>query len=523
MICRDKSDAAAVSLPLKSNSTTDALLSTKKSSRGKSLKQQPPLTVPREALQMPLLDSAFARGKEAATEAEIRAGFLGGGGVSMQVVWLLSGLYCLGGFFDSKTQFFVADCGAACTAIKVMNTTSYVIGGALLIFRAYMLRRGRYMIAHRALLGFNCLFSGLQNICGLVALRLQFQEGCAWRHDDYLLIKAGPSCEWLGGLHTLFLVFLTAYSWCLVPAVWFMRRDDAARVFIFCLTAMSLHATFIFGVAVILSHLDTMMSAGVLSILDWSAVGLFHLRRWQVRKQAWNLVKEDALVYDHNWDVLFSKHGNAIRLLSQGADEVVEDIKQAATEGPAKRLSEQENLRRLLMSASSADGGLKQDLNSISLLYAQAFSIDPMFQRKCKEWAEGAGSHSPGSVKQPERAIQKIWRSYRGQAHSLVDLVRCSIVCETPEDVLTVLNRIRSDESAKILRIKNRFDIKFDSKTSGGYRNLSLNLIIVDPETHEACADRHICEVQIGIRVIQELKTDGGHQRFVAFRDRRAE
>ncbi|EKX39961.1 hypothetical protein GUITHDRAFT_113953 [Guillardia theta CCMP2712] len=48
-----------------------------------------------------------------------------------------------------------------------------------------------------------------------------------------------------------------------------------------------------------------------------------------------------------------------------------------------------------------------------------------------------------GPVKQPQRAIEKCVRSYRRDVGCLTDLVRCTIVAETVEQLLQVLNLIR--------------------------------------------------------------------------------
>ena len=66
-------------------------------------------------------------------------------------------------------------------------------------------------------------------------------------------------------------------------------------------------------------------------------------------------------------------------------------------------------------------------------------------------------------------------------------------------------------------------DLDYDSSQSGGFRNLSLNLVVVDEHTCQASTDSHIVEVQLTLRPIHELKSDGGHRRYTRFRDLRAE
>ena len=157
------------------------------------------------------------------------------------------------------------------------------------------------------------------------------------------------------------------------------------------------------------------------------------------------------------------------------------------------------------------------------LLYAQAFALNEHFQGKCIEWAGHDGKHNPVGVKRQGRAIQKLWRSYSGQPQRLVDLVRSSITCQNPPQILKVLQRIRCDPAVGIIRVKNRLHPEYDSSLSAGFRNLSLNIIVVDADTCKACTASHVCELQLGLQTINDLKSEGGHKRFVSFRDMRAE
>ena len=74
-----------------------------------------------------------------------------------------------------------------------------------------------------------------------------------------------------------------------------------------------------------------------------------------------------------------------------------------------------------------------------------------------------------------------------------------------------------------VLRLKNRLSETYNGSASGGFRNLSLNLIIVDDDTRRACTDTHIAEIQLDLTPIAALKTSGGHRRYVEFRNSRAE
>ena len=72
--------------------------------------------------------------------------------------------------------------------------------------------------------------------------------------------------------------------------------------------------------------------------------------------------------------------------------------------------------------------------------------------------------HIP-TVKRRARAIEKIFRCYRGDAAMVTDLVRSSITCKTFEALVECLEVIRSDPHTQILQIKNRrFLIALDEK-----------------------------------------------------------
>ena len=101
--------------------------------------------------------------------------------------------------------------------------------------------------------------------------------------------------------------------------------------------------------------------------------------------------------------------------------------------------------------------------------------------------------------------------------------MRASITCDTPTELLAALQKILADPSVGVLRLKNRLSETYNGSASGGFRNLSLNLIIADDDTRCTCTDTHIAEIQLDLTPIAEVKTLGGHKRYVKFRDGRAE
>jgi hypothetical protein len=88
----------------------------------------------------------------------------------------------------------------------------------------------------------------------------------------------------------------------------------------------------------------------------------------------------------------------------------------------------------------------------------------------------------------------------------LVDICRQSIIFDSVEDLMMCLNVIACDDEAVILRIKNRLNLSYNSSVSAGYRDLALNLRILNQDSIELGADTHVCELQLLLRPFAELK-----------------
>ena len=68
------------------------------------------------------------------------------------------------------------------------------------------------------------------------------------------------------------------------------------------------------------------------------------------------------------------------------------------------------------------------------------------------------------------------------------------------------LQEIAADPEIEILRIKNRFDRKYDSIKSAGYRDIGLNLKVQTGDTVLLGVDQHVCEVQLQLLPFAQLK-----------------
>ena len=179
-----------------------------------------------------------------------------------------------------------------------------------------------------------------------------------------------------------------------------------------------------------------------------------------------------------------------------------------------------------------------------------------------------------GPIKHPDRAFQKLARKYYFDARHLTDLVRCCILVDSISDVRDILDRIfersrvfGSDSNQpqpqgprgqgspaagggggggqekeqkqffKLCKVKDEFsDDKSHGVLSTGYRYICLNLEVgwsVESESYNydkldfvSVQDfgrkhvrTHICEVQILLKSMHELKINGCHDSFVKRRN----
>ena len=187
-------------------------------------------------------------------------------------------------------------------------------------------------------------------------------------------------------------------------------------------------------------------------------------------------------------------------------------------------------------------------LTSLDQLYVQAACIEPIFIHKVKDWALASGGSFPcrmatGAVdyvrwegvdespwqfkwcrlKSTQRAIEKVIRSYGEDASRLVDVCRQSIVFDDLQGVSACLSKIAADTDVELLRVKNRLDLDYNATLSGGYRDVNINLRFTTTAAALLGVETHVCELQLILRHIAELKKEEGHDRYVTGRNLRAE
>merc|ERR1712048_991030 len=110
-------------------------------------------------------------------------------------------------------------------------------------------------------------------------------------------------------------------------------------------------------------------------------------------------------------------------------------------------------------------------------------------------------------------------RSYIGDASRVTDLVRGSIVYQNIEELLAGLRVVVADESVRIQRIKNRFARGYNSTCSAGYRDVCIVLRLQSSETLASGTNLHLCELQLHLSAISDVKSEEGHRRYVQWRN----
>jgi hypothetical protein len=178
--------------------------------------------------------------------------------------------------------------------------------------------------------------------------------------------------------------------------------------------------------------------------------------------------------------------------------------------------------------------------DQLLIMITQAWGLNDKFQRIAATWrpqtgtggAEKEQSDLQGLLpKRRARAIEKVWRAYGGDATRLRDLVRCSLVFDDTADLARCLEVIFADRRVRVSQVKNRFEGAYNARAETcGYRDVQLKVTLTEgdegaftQEDLDTGLHEHVCEVQLHLKSIYELKNNEGHKRYVEFRNRMAE
>jgi len=123
------------------------------------------------------------------------------------------------------------------------------------------------------------------------------------------------------------------------------------------------------------------------------------------------------------------------------------------------------------------------------------------------------------TLKRFGRAVEKLLRSYGHDPSKLLDICRHCIIFATVSDLTRALGSIITDENVRVERLKNRLSPDHSSDETAGYRDVCLNLRVVNEAALSLGVDTHMCEVQLVLVDFAKLRTAEGHKRYVQARN----
>eukprot|EP01083_Nonionella_stella_P194757 718103_1 len=153
------------------------------------------------------------------------------------------------------------------------------------------------------------------------------------------------------------------------------------------------------------------------------------------------------------------------------------------------------------------------------LLWGRCKLLNGLFQGALKDMfkpMEPAMVYSAGPIKTYERMMEKA-DEYRFEdlkpfpcSFSICDVNRCSIKCETLDDVLSAYNMVEKSALFEIVRVKNRFSPNWDPKAiknAGGYRDMLVNVYFKDPRQDPLNSGLAVvAEVQFHLNGFEHIK-----------------
>jgi hypothetical protein len=265
-------------------------------------------------------------------------------------------------------------------------------------------------------------------------------------------------------------------------------------------------------------------------ILRWKAVGV-----------SWWSIRKDQKVYDSLWANMMLDPAIVGEMLQ--LREAVLWVQQSVSPSAVRQ-------RCVVQGAMGITR--MEPLTSLDTLYNQAAGAELLLRSKVVHWAGVSKGLFPlqrdqsfdeeqtwirvncedidslemvrwPKIKTPERAIEKLMRSYGGDVSRLLDVSRQAIVFENMQDVKNCFLAICRDPEITIERVKNRYDSSYRSSASAGYRDLNVNLRLISQDAIDHGVTSHVCEVQMILKSFAVLKSAEGHERYVAFRNTRGE
>ncbi|EKX42368.1 hypothetical protein GUITHDRAFT_111645 [Guillardia theta CCMP2712] len=250
--------------------------------------------------------------------------------------------------------------------------------------------------------------------------------------------------------------------------------------------------------------------------------------------------------FDESWETVREQNTQAIEEINQRVRSISQELNEVIKGGTKTwtlYLSVMLGMRRSRY--SSRNDKIRQESSDFERLFLQAQEISAQFQLWVSSWNQ-VGRVEHGNVKSCSRAMQKTVRSYQRDPSCLTDLVRCTVVVQsidevlawvtflreqsvvgfevngrdkpgssrvTSEDIEAGRDAMRGDIFMSITSIKNRYDPSYKASISGGYRDLCVCVEVgwTRDEMNQTCSlvpvrewgqtaglRKHICEIQVG-------------------------
>jgi len=460
------------------------------------------------------LRSMMRRGAEYAQAAVLRAGYFGGESRLAIVLWSFSG--CLMVLYSVQLLYIALRGGSDYTwAIKtrgyvatlcLAGFTLLVVGVAALI-RVFCLRHRRRRAAHYAMTFMALWVGGM----GMVV------------HVMYILTdslaKPRPALVALDLLANVCQLVCRASLVGFGTATFAGDHGRASLLLIFAGGMAVLYMGFWFAVARLQRDPATTQAGSLCGMALYALATLYLVHvRWRTGRAADRIVARDRDRYDALWRDLAA--AAPFRAKLDALEPAVARSRWVRVEPKsvrARAFAKLEQLREITGTAKP-----RQFIDDLAVLLAQAAALNTHFQGLVAARARG-GKHRPGSVKSRARAIEKLYRSYGGDASRLIDLVRTIVVFDDIDGVVAFVEALREDPALAVVGSKNSLSTIFDSRESAGYRNINLSVLVVDSLAFSQGLDAHVFELQLGIAPIEALRNEKGHANYIKWRDINAE
>ena len=159
---------------------------------------------------------------------------------------------------------------------------------------------------------------------------------------------------------------------------------------------------------------------------------------------------------------------------------------------------------------------LSQTQTDIMSLYADAHAARDTYIRLCEDIAKRTKCEfKRASIKHVFRAIEKTAMRADEEnqflCSNVYDVVRGALVYETMAGVMEGLEEVFKE--FVVLRIKNRFVPVGEARSSGGWRDVVVNMHVKDDP------NKHVLEVQIQLKCLLDVRKNlGGHFIYAKYR-----